>query len=195
MKIKALSALAAASLALTMTACGGETAPSASTTPTTTTQAPSATPTPTPTPTPTTAGTLTKEGDKLVDSDPKADVIEGAGFAITVDPAAKTARFTQIDPASGAEFQNFSEFNYADNTFVRQNVVAAMGKTYVYTIDLATNTMTKVTDGDGADLSESMRSSGRWDKGQADTVAQAKAIADYFEARYGMSVEKAVQNA
>lgn len=133
---------------------------------------------------------LTEQDGKLVDTDKEAKVIEGAGLAITVDPAAKTVTFQQIDPASGEKFQNFTTFDYTKGTMLRHLVSSAMGKTYEYTLELATNTLASVADDKGKDLSESTRQAGRWEKAEGETRAQRADFEAYFLARYGKSIEQ-----
>lgn len=82
---------------------------------------------------------LAEQDGTLVDTDPQAGVVEGAGFEITVDPVAKTALFQTIDPESGEAYQNSALFDYTNGTFVRTVFVAAMGATFVYTSDLASD--------------------------------------------------------
>ena len=194
---RTIAVISATVIGLSLSACGG-TAQTSSAGQTTTASSAATTPaatTPAVTSSPQTAGTLTEQDGKLVDSDKEATAVEGAGFAITIDPTAQTATFQFIDPSSGEEFQNFSRFDYQTNSFLRHHVVPAMGQTYDYTLDLGARTLVSVTDASGADVSETLKGMGRWDSAQADTAAQAEAIEVYFFDRYGMSIEDATTGA
>lgn len=135
--------------------------------------------------------TLTSQDGMLTDTDKDATAVEDSGFEITIDQQAKTATFQFIDPASGEAFQNYGEFNYADNTYLRHLVSSAMGKTYNYTYDLTSNALVSVFDDEGNDLSQSTKGNGRWEKAETETGDQVQAIQDYFQTRYGMSIEDA----
>ncbi|WIY82838.1 hypothetical protein [Propionimicrobium sp. PCR01-08-3] len=142
--------------------------------------------------TPTGEATLTEENGLLVDTDKDANVIEGAGFDITIDPEAKTATFQQIDPASGEEFQNVDVFGYENGVFRRTIYVSAMGVTYVYYADLATGELQSIQNAAGEDVSEAAREQGHWDSAASGTQTERENIESYFEARYGMTIAEAV---
>lgn len=188
---RSIALIAAAVLGLGMAGCSsGNSAstPSGSSAQTPMSTASSSAPSPA---TSTAEHTLTSQDNKLTDTDKDATAVEGSGFEITIDQSAKTATFQFIDPASGEAFQNYGEFNYADNTYLRHLVSSAMGKTYNYTFDLTSNTLVSVFDDEGNDLSQSTKDNGRWEKAEAETGDQAQAIQDYFQARYGMSIKDA----
>lgn len=136
--------------------------------------------------------TLTEENGLLVDTDKDANVVEGTGFDITIDPEAKTATFQQIDPASGEEFQNVDVFGFENGVFRRTVNVSAMGATFVYYADLATGELQSIQNAAGEDVSDSVREQGRWDSAQSGTQTERENIESYFEARYGMTIEEAV---
>lgn len=134
---------------------------------------------------------LAEQDGTLVDTDPQAGVVEGAGFEITVDPVAKTALFQTIDPESGEAYQNSALFDYTNGTFVRTVFVAAMGATFVYTSDLASDELQSIQNGEGEDVSDSVKEQSRWDNAVEGSATQRADIESDFEARYGMTVEKA----
>lgn len=190
-KMKRTTALiAAAVLGLGIAGCSStDSATTASESPTVAASSPAAS---TNSATPASENTLTSQDGKLVDTDKGATAVEGVGFEITIDPQAKTATFQFIDPSSGEAFQDYGVFDYNANTYLRHLASSAMGKTYNYTYDLAGGELISVSDDQGDDLSQSVKDSGRWEKAQADTAEQAQAIQDYFQARYGMTIEEAI---
>lgn len=134
---------------------------------------------------------LTENGGELVDTDPEASALEGSGFDIAIDPAAGTAMFQHIDPATGDAFEEYSAFDFGSGTFERKVFVEAMGAAFVYTSDLATDELQSIENADGEDVSESIRERGRWDSAEQDSADQRAAVEEYFEGRYGQSVEQA----
>lgn len=138
------------------------------------------------------AATLSQQDGALVDTDREAGVVEGAGFDITIDPAAQTALFQTIDPGTGDAFQNSALFDYANGTFVRHVFVSAMGTTYVYTSDLTTGELQVIQNSAGDDVSEAVKGQGRWESAASGSATQRADIETYFEARYGMTIEEAV---
>lgn len=141
---------------------------------------------------PTGAATLTSQDGKLVDKDLTAEVIEGSGFEITIDPAAQTALFQTVDPSTGDPFKNSDLFDYANGTFVRTVFVSAMGTTYLYTADLASGELQMIQNAAGEDVSESVRGQGRWDSVASATATQQTDIESYFQTRYGTTIQDAV---
>lgn len=138
--------------------------------------------------------TLTESDGKLTDKDPNAQVIEGAGFDIVIDPSAKTAAFQTIDPASGEAFEDSFTYDFAAGTFVRKHYVSMMGATFFYIADAATGELISVTDAEGTDVSDTLRQRGRWDSAAADTAELKTALDTWFKDRYQMSVEEAVNS-
>lgn len=132
------------------------------------------------------APTLTKEGGLLVDQDPTANVVEGAGFKISIDPTAKTASFQQIDPDSGELFRGSSLFDYSKGSFIRTVFVSAIGKTFIYTSDLTSGDLQTIANEDGSDASEAVKQQGRWDTAAEGQRTEQNATEAYFKDRYGM---------
>ena len=75
-----------------------------------------------------TGASLTKEGDKLIDTDLQANLFNGSGVKVTIEPAAKTARFQLVDPSSGKDFSDYYVFDYAKQTMLCHRLVSAMQK-------------------------------------------------------------------
>lgn len=187
---RTIALFAAAFLGLGIAGCSsGGSATTASDSPATATSSPA---TSVSSATPASENTLTSQDGKLVDTDKEATAVESVGFQITIDPQAKTATFQFIDPSTGDAFQDYGVFDYNANTYLRHLVSSAMGKTYNYTYDLAAGELISVSDDQGNDLSQSVKDSGRWDKAQTETAEQAQAIQEYFQGRYGMTIEDAI---
>lgn len=184
----------AALIGLAATGCGSssdtETSPSAGT-PTASESAAAASPATTPA-APAGVASFTEQNGKLVDKDLEAGIIDDAGFEITIDQAAKTALFQTVDPATGDAYQNSAQYDFENGTFVRTVYVSAMGATFVYTSDLASNELQTIQNGDGEDVSESVKGQGRWDNAVTTSAEQNTEIQAYFQERYGKTIEEAV---
>jgi hypothetical protein len=112
----------------------------------------------------------------------KIDLVKGADGYV---------KFTVTDD-EGTETVDFYKFTPADSTMHRYRYVAAMGMKYNYYFDYAGMTLVKVTDADDEDVTESLKSVGRWDSAAAETEQHAKALMAYFETKFGMSIDDAV---
>lgn len=192
--MKKVSALAlAAVLGVSLTACGGESQPAASSTQliaSATSKAPSS-PTPSPTPTPTTAGTLKSADGKLTDTDPKANVIEGAGLRIEIDPAKKFAKAQTFDPTSGEDFKDYFEWDFNEGVFRRFHLGGYSGTMTQYVSDVNTGEFKAVITVDGREINEQIKRMGQWDKSVTDTAAAKDGTEKWFNQRYGKTLKQA----
>lgn len=137
---------------------------------------------------------LTEEGGLLVDTNPDADVLDGSGVAVTVDPSAQTVLFELIDPASGEVFQDNFEFDYANGEFRHHKFVAAIGAEFNYVMDLESNEILSIIGADGEDGLAAVEAQGRLEGAQADRDFEREELETYFEDAYGMTVEEAATN-
>ncbi len=197
MKARVLLPLLAAALALPLSACSGSSGDSQDSA-----SAPQSTQAGTTSAAPSPGGSSTAEPSAtdfetadgvLTATDLEADLAEGAGVRITIEPGADgTATFQLVDPASGDDYSDYFIFNYADRTFVRHHHVAARGTTYDYTMGLDDQVLTGITDDEGNDASEPVRQHGRWDSAQAETAELMTATQEYFQNTYGVTIEEKV---
>ena len=125
---------------------------------------------------------LDTETSPLPNGGVKIDMVKGAdGYVM----------FTVTDNA-GTETADYYKFTPSDSTMLRHRCVSAMGMTYNYHFDYNTMTLTSVTDADDKDVSDSLKSMGRWDSAATDTEKLAGDLLAYFETKFGMSVDDAV---
>jgi len=73
--------------------------------------------------------------------------------------------------------------------------VSAMGFTYFYSFDLNTRELLKVENDDGEDVSESMKTSGRWDNAVGTVTAEVEKMENYFRTQFGVSITEAFRDA
>jgi hypothetical protein len=97
-----------------------------------------------------------------------------------------------VTDATGAETKDSYTFKPADNTLLRHRYVAAMGQEYNYHFDCAAMELTSVSDGTGKDVTEPLKSMGRWDSQAAEIKEQAEKLISYFNTTFGMSMGDAV---
>jgi hypothetical protein len=103
-----------------------------------------------------------------------------------------SVNFVVTDQA-GTEMADYYKFTPADNMLLRHRYVAAMGQEYDYHFDYSAMQLTKVIDGSsGEDVSESLKSMGRWDSSATETKEQVEKLISYFESTFGMSMAEAV---
>lgn len=205
MKIRSIYAVgAAATLALSLTACGDseeDTATPSETTASETTEAEDmdeAEDTTEEQPDDAAAGgegELTEEDGVLVDTDLQANILEGSGIEVTVDEEAEMVAFELLDPETGESYSNTFEFDYANGEYRHHKYVSAMGATFDYTMDLESNEIESIIDSDGEEGIESVTQQGRLEIAQADRDSERQELESYFEDRYGMTVEEAVTGA
>lgn len=139
-----------------------------------------------------TAGELSRGPDgTLGDTDPAANVIDGAGFNIVVTPREQRVLMQAIDPASGQEFQDHLLWDFDEGTFTRHHFVEKRGAAYDYIADITDGSLTRVVDGDGQDAGAPLKKHGRWDAADAETAQLKTAAEQWFADRYGISVEEA----
>ncbi len=125
---------------------------------------------------------LDTTGSPLPQGGLKIDLVTGAEGYV---------KFTVTDDA-GNETADYYLFTPADGTMLRHRYVAAMGMTYNYYYSYATMTLVKVTDADGADVSDSLRQMGRWDGAATETGQLADDLTAYFQNSFGVSIAEAV---
>ncbi len=206
MQIKKISAAAvAAVLGLSLTACGGGTNPEPTNTqqpiasatsqvpsPTTPAAAPTSTPSK-----PAAEATLTKGADgKLTDTDMKANVIEGAGIRIEIDPAAKHARAQTVDPATGGDFADWFEWDFNSGIFTRHHLGARSGTMTRYQADIKTGELQEIISADGQPMNDRIKQmGGAWDTSVNDTKQAHNGTEEWFKKRYGMTIEQAATGA
>ena len=141
--------------------------------------------------TPAASHTLTREGDKLVDTDLGADVFDGSGLKITIDITAKTARIQLVDPNSGQDFSDYYVFDYNNQTMVNHRFVSMRQMEYDYTLDLTSGELVAVIDGEGNDAIETLRKMDRFDKAQSDRAQERTDLEAWFQERYGVTIREA----
>ena len=134
---------------------------------------------------------LAKEGDKLIDTDLQANLFNGSGVKVTIDPAARTARFQLVDPGSGKDFSNYYVFDYAKQTMLCHRLVSVMQKEFDYTLNLGTGELTTVVDGEGNDAIPTLKERGMFDKAQKDRGQERGDLEAWFQKRYGKTIEEA----
>lgn len=134
---------------------------------------------------------LAKEGDKLTDTDQQANLFNGSGVKVTIEPAAKTARFQLVDPSSGKDFSDYYVFDYAKQTMLCHRLVSAMQKEYDYTLKLDTGELVTVVDGQGNDAIKTLKERGMFDKAQKDRGQERGDLEAWFQKRYGKTIEEA----
>lgn len=110
------------------------------------------------------------------------DVVQGASGYV---------KFVVTD-ASGKDTADYYQFSSADSTMIRHRYVSAMGSTYNYHFNYKDMSLTKVTDGKDADVTASMKQSGRWDSAASETKDHAQKLLDYFKTNYKLSIDEAV---
>ena len=140
------------------------------------------------------AGELTEEDGLLVDTDLEANVIEGSGVAVTVDQEAQIVLFELLDPDTGDSYTNTYEFDYEAGEYRHHKFVSAMGATFDYTMDLGTNEIQSIIDSSGEEGIDAVIEQGRLEIAQADRDAEREELENYFEDRYGMTVEEAAMD-
>ena len=140
------------------------------------------------------AGELTEEAGLLVDTDLEANVIEGSGVAVTVDQEAQIVLFELLDPDTGDSYTNTYEFDYEAGEYRHHKFVSAMGATFDYTMDLGTNEIQSIIDSSGEEGIDAVIEQGRLEIAQADRDAEREELENYFEDRYGMTVEEAAMD-
>ncbi|WP_316669273.1 hypothetical protein [uncultured Propionibacterium sp.] len=184
MKTKVLTAVLAAALALPLSACSGSSGDSASSASRSGTGASAGA---------SSASGFETAGGVLTATDPEANLSDGAGVRITIEPGATgKATFQLIDPASGSDYSDCLVFDYAERTFVRHHDVAARGAAYDYTMSLDDQTLIAITDEQGDDASEAVRRYGRWDSAQTETADLLTTTQRYFQDKYGTTIEEQV---
>ncbi|MDO5092755.1 MAG: hypothetical protein Q4D79_04940 [Propionibacteriaceae bacterium] len=136
--------------------------------------------------------TLAQEGTLLVDTDPNAQVVDGAGVKVSIDQTAKTATLQLIDPQSGQDFANYYVFDYGARTMLSHRLVEVMQKEYDYTLDLGTGELVVIVDAEGKDAMGPLKEMGRFDKAQTDRAQERTDLEAWFQGRYGKTLEEAV---
>lgn len=101
------------------------------------------------------------------------------------------ADFVKTD-LKGNETKDYYKFDYSTNTVEKYYYVSAMGTAYYYYYNLEKDELSKVEDGDHNDVTEKMKSSGRWDSAAEKTAEEIKSLQDYFKEQYGSTIEKTV---
>lgn len=139
------------------------------------------------------AATFTLSDGKAVYTDTENSPFEG-GLKIEIENAAKTAKFT-VTQTDGTETVDYYLFDYNTNTMEKYYYVSAMGSAYYYTYDLNAKELLKVEDGDHADKTESMKSSGRWDGAVETITGNVTDLETYFSAQYGVTISEACADA
>lgn len=135
--------------------------------------------------------TLTKEGELLTAKDPEAKVFDGSGLRVSIDPAAKTAHIHLIDPNSGEDFKDYYEFNYAEGIMLSHRFVSMRQTEYDYTVKLDSGELVSVVDAEGNDAVPTLKQMGRFEPAQADRVKERGQIEQWFQERFGTSLEEA----
>jgi hypothetical protein len=125
---------------------------------------------------------LDTAGSPLPQGGVKIDLVTGPQGSV---------KFTVTDDA-GTETADYYLFTPTDSTMLRHRYVAAMGMTYNYYFDYAATELVRVTDADDADVTERLKSGGRWDGAASETKEHAEALLGYFETSYGMTIDEAV---
>ena len=128
---------------------------------------------------------LAKEGDL------QANLFNGSGVKVTIEPAAKTARFQLVDPSSGKDFSDYYVFDYAKQTMLCHRLVSAMQKEFDYTLNLGTGELVTVVDGQGNDAIKTLKERGMFDKAQKDRGQERGDLEAWFQKRYGKTIEEA----
>jgi hypothetical protein len=97
-----------------------------------------------------------------------------------------------VTDTTGKDTADYYQFSPADSTMLRHRYVSAMGSTYNYHFNYKDMTLTKVTDGKDADVTATLKQSGRWESGATETKEHAQKLMDYFKTNYKLSIEEAV---
>lgn len=135
---------------------------------------------------------LTPSDGVLTSTDTEANIEDGSGVRITIEPGATgTATFQLIDPSTGADYSDYFVFDYSDRTFQRHHYASSRGSMYVYVMNLDDQTLTEIQNDSGEDVSATIREHGRWDPAQDETAEALNASEEYFSEHYGMTVEEA----
>ncbi|MBE6082300.1 MULTISPECIES: hypothetical protein [Tissierellales] len=128
----------------------------------------------------------------LVYLDLKNSPFEESGLNISIKKGEDGyADFVKTD-LKGNETKDYYKFDYSTNTVEKYYYVSAMGTAYYYYYDLEKDELSKVEDGDHNDVTEKMKSSGRWDSAAEKAAEEIKSLQDYFKEKYGSTIEEAV---
>jgi hypothetical protein len=98
------------------------------------------------------------------------------------------AKFIKTD-LEGRETVDYYTFDYSKNTVEKYYYVSAMGTAFYYYFDLEKNELAKVENAEHKDSTESMKTSGRWDKAASGMIDEVKSIEDYFVKQFGKSIK------
>jgi hypothetical protein len=112
------------------------------------------------------------------------DVVQGASGYIKL----------VVTDAAGKDTQDYYQFIPSGSTMLWHRYVSAMGTTYNYSLNYKDMSLTKVTDGKDADVSTSLKQSGRWDSAVTEVKGNAQKLLDYFNATYKQSIDEAVSS-
>lgn len=137
------------------------------------------------------AGELTEEDGVLVDTDLEANILEGSGVAVTVNQDEQTVLFELLDPQTGDSYENTFEFDFDAGEYRHHKYVSAMGATFDYTMDMETNEIQSIIDSSGEEGIDAVIEQGRLEIAQTDRDSEREELEQYFQDRYGMSVEQA----
>ncbi len=138
--------------------------------------------------------TLKEKDGLLTCTDIQNSPFENSGLKITIKKGQNGyAQFVKTDK-KGNETKDYYKFDFATNTAVKYSYVSAMGTAYYYYYNLQKGELTKIENGDHADVTQSTKNAKRWDNAAATVDEEIKALQSYFVAQFGMTIEKAVKN-
>lgn len=97
-----------------------------------------------------------------------------------------------VTDLEGNETVEYYQFIPQESMMHRHRYVAAMGNSYHYYYDYISKEMVKITNGKEEDVTESMKSSGRWDSAVQENGDLAEKLLKYFEDTFEATLEEAV---
>lgn len=132
-----------------------------------------------------------QEDGKLVSLDKEADKLDDPALKTILDKDSKTVEIYPADE-NGEVGSDYYKFDIENNTYEKYKYVSAMGEGFYYTGDLDTCELEKIENKDHDDVTESVKEAGRYDKAAEKTKSEIKDLKSYFEARYNMTMQGAL---
>lgn len=125
-------------------------------------------------------------------TDLKNSPFEDSGLKITLKKGdGGYAKFVKTD-LNGAETADYYLFDYENKNFEKYYYVSAMGTAYHYYYDLGDAKVVKVENKEGADVTQSLKDSGRLEGAQATIEKEIEELESYYSTYYKMTIEEAV---